>query len=222
MLDDLLEQIADMSRQDPALRDRYIFLGDYVDRGPHSNHVIDRLCTLSDRHDDPVFLLGNHEEMMLKSLLQGDERSFSAWMINGGEETLASYGVAPPRDLFDDREFQRCRRELDAALPDRHRRFLDSLVSHQASGGYIFAHAGLRPGIPIEDQEKRDLIWIRHQFLDSDADFGGVVVHGHTPAFSPEIRPNRINLDTGAGKGGYLTAGLLWGTWMAFLHAGQN
>lgn len=221
MLDDLLARIGALEPPTPGLRDRYVFLGDYIDRGPNSARVIDRLCDLRDGSENAVFLMGNHEDMMMKFLLHGDTRAGGAWMANGGEETLASYGVAPSLDPVDVREFSRCRQQLGDALPDRHRRFYADLLSHKACGPYMFVHAGVRPGVALDAQRDEDMMWIRRLFLDSTEDFGAIVVHGHTPADRPEVKSNRINLDTGAGKGGYLTAAVLWGTCMTFLHAGD-
>lgn len=223
LLDELL---AGLKRPPEAVdvdaHDRLVFLGDYIDRGPESAGVIERLIGLRSAGTDAVFLRGNHEEMMLRFLVDGDLRLGGAWLANGGDATLRSYGIAPPEDPFDIEDFMRCRRALDSALPLSHRHFLETLTSVHRDGDYIFVHAGLRPGVAFDDQDERDMLWIREQFLDSCHDFGGLVVHGHTPAPAPELHPNRICLDTGAGKGGYLTAGMFWGTEKAFLHAGPR
>lgn len=220
LLNDLLGQIS--NRPDHAGRggqDHLIFLGDYVDRGPNSAQVIDRLCQVQQDAPNAVFLKGNHEEMMVSFLQAGDLTKGYHWLRNGGDATSESYGVRPPDDLEDTNALLEFRSELAAVVPDAHWQFLDALqVSHRA-GDYIFVHAGLRPGIPFADQRDEDMIWIRDRFLQSDADFGGCVVHGHSPSPTPDIHPNRIGLDTGSGKGGYLTAGLFWSTEGTFLHA---
>lgn len=220
LLDDLLNQIS--SRPDRAGRggqDRLIFLGDYVDRGPKSAQVIDRLCQVQQDAPNAVFLKGNHEEMMMSFLQAGDLTKGYHWLRNGGDATSESYGVRPPDDLEDTNALLEFRSELAAAVPDAHWQFLDALQVSYRAGDYIFVHAGLRPGIPFADQRDEDMIWIRDRFLHSDADFGGCVVHGHSPSPRPDIHPNRIGLDTGSGKGGYLTAGLFWSTEGTFLHA---
>lgn len=219
MLDDLLAQI---SEPPEGARDKLIFLGDYIDRGPDSKGVIDRLIALRDKRPDSVFVMGNHEHHLVDFAARGDLKSGGIWMVNGGAETLESYGVTPPRDLHDPGEYKRARRELKERLPEAHRRFLADLQLHHCEGDYIFVHAGLRPGVPLADQRREDVMWIREKFLRSKADFGGIVVHGHTPADRPEVRRNRIGIDTGAGKGGYLTAALFWGTEISFLHTGPR
>ncbi|WP_421884426.1 metallophosphoesterase family protein [Pacificispira sp.] len=226
-LDDLLAAL--VRTPAPAaknLRDRFVFLGDYIDRGPDSAGVIDRLIELREAEagsaDGAVFLRGNHEEMMLRFLKDGDMRLGGAWIANGGDETLRSYGVTPPADALDTADFNRSRRDLDAALPPAHLHFLETLSLIHRDGDFIFVHAGLRPDVAVADQDAKDMMWIRDTFLDSQYDFGGLVVHGHSPTPDPELHPNRICVDTGAGKGGYLTAGLFWGTEKAFLHAGPR
>jgi serine/threonine protein phosphatase 1 len=196
-----------------------IFLGDYVDRGPDSAGVMDRVCTRLDRHPGTVALKGNHEDLMLRFLRSGDLRACSLWLMNGGEATLASYDLDPPADPMDPAEAAACRARLEKALPEAHRRLLETAPALSRQGDYVFVHAGLRPGVPLEDQREEELIWIREPFLTSAADFGFRVVHGHTPTVAPDLHDNRIGLDTGAGKGGYLTAGLFWDTEIAFLHA---
>ncbi len=223
LLEELLARIGrEAGDNNAALHDRFVFVGDYIDRGPDSAGVIDRLIDMRKAGIDAVFLRGNHEEMMLRFLNDGDLRLGGAWIANGGDATVQSYGVTPPDDPFDIAGFQRCRRDLDAALPAPHRQFLEGLSTLHRDGDFIFVHAGLRPGIAVDDQTDSDMMWIREPFLDSCHDFGGLVVHGHTPSPDPELHPNRICVDTGAGKGGYLTAGLFWGTEKAFLHAGPR
>lgn len=197
-----------------------VFLGDYVDRGPDSAGVVDRLLALADGPTAPTFLMGNHEDMLLRFMRRGDVASAETWLANGGVETLESYGVAPPRAIQLREDLVPAREALDAALPDRHRAFLSDLKLSHSVGELTFVHAGLRPGIPLVEQRDTDLIWIREAFMESQEDHGSLVVHGHTTRFGPEVRHNRIGLDTGAGKGGYLTAAVFWGSEVSFLHAG--
>ncbi len=178
-----------------------ITLGDYVDLGPASRGVIDLLA--GNPFPTPyVALKGNHEavfEGFLTAAEGGDQ-----WRKFGGLETLHSYGV-PVADVMLGRNFDVAAERLRAALPEAHRAFLASLKTSYAHGGYFFCHAGVRPGVPLTQQNDHDLTWIRDEFLSSTADFGKIVVHGHTPVDRPDVRPNRINIDTGAFITGQLT-----------------
>jgi serine/threonine protein phosphatase 1 len=194
----------------PAEHPILIHLGDYVDRGPDSAGVVARLADdalLPGAHT--VNLMGNHEHMMLAALASGDAESTELWLANGGADSLLSWGVphsAQPR-------------EWPAYLPIPHLLFLrDLAVSHEV-GGYLFVHAGIRPGIPLERQSRHDLMWIREPFLSSRQTFGPVVVHGHTPRQEPVVRPNRIGIDTGAVMGGVLTCAVLEEDRLGFITA---
>jgi serine/threonine protein phosphatase 1 len=177
-----------------------VTIGDYVDRGPHSCGVLDRLL------DNPfatpyVALKGNHEDMLEAFL--ADAAVGPQWSYNGGEETLQSYGIRLYGYAAAD--FEQARQELCAALPEAHLRFLRALKTSLRRGGYFFCHAGVRPGVALTRQREEDLLWIREPFLSSERDFGAIVVHGHTPTAEPEVRPNRIGIDTGAFFSGRLT-----------------
>lgn len=171
-----------------------VFLGDYVDRGPASAGVIEWLSAPSPKRNR-ICLRGNHEWMLQAYLAEPD--GFDAWRSMGGGDTFASYGVE--RRIQADR-LSRARmwREFQLALPQHHRAFLTELRSSHRIGDYLFVHAGVRPGVAIEKQSERDMLWIRSEFLDSDAEFGAMVVHGHSPARNVEFRRNRIGVDTGA------------------------
>lgn len=178
-------------------RARFVLIGDYVDRGPDSRKVLDFLIDQQRDNDRFICLRGNHETMLLDAA--GPDRTVSDvfnWRINGGEQTLASYGV-------DD----------ENKLPSAHLVWIDALPLHFADGSRLFVHAGIRPGVPLADQTERDLLWIREPFLSSEEDHGLFVVHGHTPVRTalPDLRKNRLNLDTGACFGGELTAALFAG-----------
>lgn len=206
--------LADADRRRAARR-VVVYLGDYVDRGPDSRGVIERLATAPLAGFESVFLKGNHEDFML-DFLSGGSLAMS-WMLNGGAATLLSYGIDvldPTRGrerLFD------ARADLQGRLPAAHRAFLENLSPWHREGDYLFVHAGVRPGVAMADQREADLLWIRHDFLNSTADFGAVVVHGHTVIDEPEERPNRIGIDTGAVMTGCLTALVLQGGARAYL-----
>jgi len=201
----------DLSRRpvaDPVL----LHLGDYVDRGPDIAGVMEKLAS-----GDPIAglptvnLLGNHERTMLDAML-GDRAAATDWLYTGGRESLASYGIHPdddPRDVWAQR------------VPASHVEFLKGLKLMHQEGSYLFAHAGIRPGVALDAQEKHDLITIRSTFLFSEQDFGAVVVHGHTPTPTrlPVIKPNRIALDTGAVYGGKLTCAVLEADTVGFFYA---
>jgi serine/threonine protein phosphatase 1 len=180
-LDALLAQVPD----DGML----VFLGDYLDRGPQVPRVLARLLALEGERPC-VFLRGNHEALALASLVDGNIDMERVWLQNGGTATLKSYRWA---------------------LPDDHVAFLLRTQTMYLTPDYCFVHAGLRPGAPPEATSDHDRLWIREPFLSADYDWGRLVVHGHTPTPNalPDVRPNRINIDTGAVYGGPLTALLL-------------
>jgi serine/threonine protein phosphatase 1 len=173
---------------------REVYLGDYIDRGPSSAGVISQLLARA-AHVDITFLRGNHEQMLL-DVLNGHD-CLEDWLHVGGTATLLSYGVAP-RLLTRLVSPAAIRRQLEAALPAGHRGFYESTRLYARLGPYLAVHAGLRPGLPLEAQTPVDLMSIRREFLQFTGDLGFIVVHGHTPAMAPELRPNRINIDTGA------------------------
>jgi serine/threonine protein phosphatase 1 len=180
-----------------------VYVGDYVDRGPDSAGVIDRLVNNPLSGFETVHLAGNHEAFLLDFLENPQEGSI--WMMNGGEATCESYGIDFWSLEGEDR-FAALNAALKTKIPDSHRRFLDSLRLRHEEGDYLFVHAGIDPERPPDDQDDYDLMWIREPFLYSRRDFGRVVVHGHTPVDRPEERANRIDIDTGAVYGGRLTA----------------
>jgi serine/threonine protein phosphatase 1 len=178
-----------------------VFLGDYIDRGPDSKKVLDLLVTPG-RTPEMVFLKGNHETFLLNFLKT--PALLDNWRQCGGLETLVSYGLKPPMNpSFNDQA--RLARDLASAMPESHRKFLETLKLSFACGDFLFIHAGLRPLIPIQRQTEDDLLWIRDDFLLWDKEFEKIVVHGHTPVLEPDIRFNRINIDTGAFATGRLT-----------------
>jgi len=204
---DLLEQLLDQIHRDLEARrpDKVLvaFLGDLIDRGPSSAQVVERLRTY--RHDGvrPIFLLGNHEEVLLR-LVRGETDLISGWLKFGGAQCLESYGAdplaiasAPPETAL---------ASIRQAIPAGHVEFLRSFADTCRFGDYLFVHAGIRPGVALDQQRQSDLRWIREPFLLDDSDHGFVVVHGHTITNGTDERPNRIGIDTGAYRTGTLTA----------------
>jgi serine/threonine protein phosphatase 1 len=178
-----------------------VMLGDYVDRGPNSSGVIDHLLRPAPAGFTRIHLAGNHEEFLLKAIAgAGDE----AWLEYGGAETLVSYGI----DVGQYRSANHRIRQkiLESMIPQDHVKFLTNLAVSLQVQNTIFVHAGIRRGLPIEQQDRNDLMWIRGEFLDAPAADGLLVIHGHTPVDMPEIAAGRIGIDTGAFATGRLTA----------------
>ena len=193
-----------------------VYVGDYVDRGPDSAGVIDRLVNSPLEGFETVHLAGNHEAF-LKDFLENPQDG-AIWMMNGGEATCESYGI-DFWSLGGQDRFAALNAALKAKIPESHRRFLNNLRLRHEEGDYLFVHAGIDPERPLDEQDDYDLMWIREPFLYSQRDFGRVVVHGHTPVDAPEERPNRIDIDTGAVYGGRLTALVLQGSERDYLQA---
>jgi serine/threonine protein phosphatase 1 len=186
-LDKLMAQI-DINAEEDTL----VFVGDYIDRGPDSKGVIEAILDIRKNVRNVVCLAGNHEDMFLNYCL--DRRDEDLYMSNGGMRTLASYS------------FSREGTE-ELMLPESHREFFNGLCTYHETDDYIFVHAGLRPGIPLDRQDRNDLLWIRFEFINSPFDFGKTVIYGHTPISlnKPLIDKNKICIDTGAVYGGKLT-----------------
>lgn len=206
LLDVIARDIATLGRGDrPVL----IFLGDYVDRGPASRGVIERVMDLKAVSDQGVgpevrALMGNHEETLL-SFLESAEAG-PAWVEFGGGETLASYDVIRPPGRGDAESWRVLQAQFQHNFPPAHRDFLGALELSARYGDYLFVHAGVRPGVPWEQQQSADLLWIRNDFFSVPHRLGCVVVHGHTPDPEPFVGHDRINIDTGAYATGVLTA----------------
>lgn len=195
-----------------------VCLGDYVDRGQDSAGVLDRMR--QNLAPAPVLpLRGNHEAMVLQVI--DDPSLMEMWRQNGGLSTLHSFGV-DVSEVMRGQGFEQAAEALAEALGAEGLDFLNALPTSYALGDYFFCHAGVRPGVPLAEQDDNDLLWIRHEFLMSDADFGRVVVHGHTPVAEPEMLANRINIDTGAYATGVLTALALEGTERRLLQTGGS
>ena len=201
--DDLLAQMHDKIAADratcyPDREAAIIYLGDYIDRGPSSRRVLDSVGSGVPGFDQ-ICLKGNHEAMMLDCLDTDDSDSWYGWLVNGGDATLQSLSYPLALRGYDSKVLAEC---LGSDRVD----WLSKLRLTYRIADYLFVHAGVRPGRPLDQQFERDLIWIREPFLSSRKDFGFVVVHGHTPVEEPEIKSNRICVDTGAVWGNRLTA----------------
>jgi hypothetical protein len=209
---DLLDRLVEAIRADIATRDHgsnqkpmIVLLGDYIDRGPSSAQVIDRILALE---ADPTLevhsILGNHEDAMLAFL---DERSSGvSWGRHGGLTTLTSYGVPSPGPDAGADLWAQARQQLRAVVPPEHEAYLRRLEHYLVVGELIFVHAGLRAGVPLARQKLRDILYIREEFLDAPVDGGLTVVHGHTPSDTVYGAPGRVCVDTGAYATGVLTA----------------
>ena len=182
-----------------------VLLGDLIDKGPRSAHVLE-LLRVADPDDYKLYaLMGNHEELMLRAV-GGDPLALRIWLKSGGHATLSSYGIA--KSMIEKASLVEIQRKLATAIPKSHLTLLRSFSDSILFGDYLLVHAGIRPGIALERQVSSDLRWIGDPFRDSSADHGFVVVHGHSQSLELEDRANRIGLDTGAHQTGVLTA--LW------------
>lgn len=204
LFDQLLAQIDADDAARPAARTTIILLGDLVDRGPDSRGVVERAISLRAARGDRLrWLIGNHEEVFLKAL-RGDPQVVRYFVRIGGEPTILSYGIDPV--AYRAMDFDELARVVPTLVPTEHAAFLDSGEDSIVIGNYLFVHAGIRPGVPVQGQQASDLRWIRDAFLSHRGDHGHVVVHGHTISEAPEDTGNRIGVDTGAYKSGKLTA----------------
>ena len=202
LLDALLELVAADEAARCAADTRLIFLGDLVDRGPDSRGVVERLMALAARR--PVrFLLGNHEEVFLRAL-DGDIKALRFLTRIGGRETLLSYGIS--EEDYRALDFKQLLTLAQARVPEKHRAFLRSFEKWIELGDYLFVHAGIRPGVELDEQKQSDLCWIRDDFLSHREGFGKMVIHGHSITEDIDEQPNRIGIDTGAFASGRLTA----------------
>jgi serine/threonine protein phosphatase 1 len=213
LLDEVFAKIDLDSASRPIARSLEVFLGDYVDRGANSKLVIEHLI-LRSRSRRTIFLKGNHEEYLCEFLK--NPAVLNVWREYGGLETLVSYGLRPSINPTSHEGVQLAT-ALAESMPETHKQFMQNLKSSFSYGGYFFAHAGVNPAYPLAQQRDEDLLWIRDRFLHCNNDFGQIIVHGHTPVPDPEIRANRINIDTGAYATGRLTCLALEREQAAFL-----
>lgn len=206
---DLLDRLVALMDQDvgqspPETRPIVVFLGDYVDRGFQSREVIDLLLSHRLSGYETYFLKGNHEAAMLQFM--ANPAIGPRWAEFGGVETLVSYGVRPPRARTSMEEWDRACTELRASMPSEHYHFLSNLSLSVRIGDFVFVHAGMRPGRPVDQQTEHDMLWIREEFLNDPTPLDAMIVHGHTPTERPFRDHRRIGVDTGAYLSGRLTA----------------
>lgn len=178
-----------------------IHIGDYIDGGPDSDSVIDRVMKGLDGFTN-IALMGNHEALLLECLTTDDRDVWWNWISNGGDKTLEAFGVSTRFGGYDPSAL------AEALGPDRIA-WLQQLPLYHIADQYLFVHAGIAPGVSLEKQKRKDMLWIRSRFLESDMDHGYTVVHGHTQTYAPELLPNRIGIDTGAARPKTLTAVVL-------------
>lgn len=219
LLRQLVDKIEDDVRSRRQMRTTIVFLGDLIDRGPDSAGVLEFLRSYRPAFAKTRFLMGNHEEVMLR-VLEGDDVLLRQWQNFGGVECMASYGVDPGRigKMTPDEVIAL----LKSRVPQTHIDFLRNFADTISFGSYLFVHAGVRPGTCLADQVQSDLRWIREAFLVDQRNHGHVVVHGHTISEKVEIASNRIGIDTGAYRTGVLTALGLEGTDRWFLQTGDG
>jgi serine/threonine protein phosphatase 1 len=201
LLEGIFERIDADLAANPIADPIHIFLGDYIDRGPQSAAVLDRLIKRGDTHATGC-LKGNHE-LYLMEFLENPE-ILRIWGQYGGLTTLLSYGLQPGMNAGP-QEQEELSLALRRSLPKSHFKFLSGLPLCMTCGDFFFVHAGVRPGTALSRQREEDMLWIRDDFLESDELFEKVIVHGHTPVMEPQVRKNRINIDTGAYATGRLT-----------------
>jgi serine/threonine protein phosphatase 1 len=214
---DCLESIMSQIERDRAERapadTTLVFLGDLIDRGAESRGVIERAMSIAELYDT-VFLMGNHEEILIHAW-EGDTRAAALLHRVGGRETVMSYGV--PASDYDAGDPEELATLVSNRVPPEHIAFLREFLDSYSRGDYLFVHAGIRPGVALAAQDPLDMRWIRREFLDDNRDHGPMVVHGHSITEDVDLKPNRIGIDTGAFASGKLTAIGIEGTERWFL-----
>jgi serine/threonine protein phosphatase 1 len=205
-LRELVERIGeDNAKRDDSLKPFIIFMGDMVDRGHQSAQVIEFVFQLVKDNSNVLALRGNHEQVLC-DIAGGSTEEIAGWLRMGGRRTLRSYGIDPDWALENQSELASA---LTNAMASDHLNWLRQLPLTARSGDYFFCHAGVKPGLSLARQRREDLLWIRDEFLDSTADHGAIIVHGHNIVPEVRIERNQIAVDTGAYKTGRLSAVML-------------
>lgn len=217
LIAELHERIQEDSKKSGRRKNVVVYLGDYVDRGPGVREAVDEVISGLPGAFEKVYLMGNHEQILLEFL--EDSSVYGFWAGLGGSATLLSYGVSA---FNNERRAEEARRELAGAMPEKHLEFLKNLRLSYRIGDYLFVHAGIRPGMDVEKQAVCDLLWVRDDFLLSEKDHGFRVVHGHTVAGGVQECFNRLGVDTGAYATGVLTCGVLENSGVRYIDAGNN
>jgi serine/threonine protein phosphatase 1 len=201
-LDRLLLAIDDDEKSRPPANTTVVFLGDLVDRGSDSKGVIERVMQVS-KARRCILLMGNHEEILIRAW-EGDRQATALLHRVGGRETLMSYGITEHE--YDSGDIDDLTTLISERVPVAHIAFLRGFIDQWQRGEYLFVHAGIRPGLPLDEQNSSDLRWIRREFLEDDRDHGAMVIHGHSITEEVDVQHNRIGIDTGAFASGKLTA----------------
>ncbi|MBP7064871.1 metallophosphoesterase [Ferrovibrio sp.] len=199
----------DVAENAPASNVHVVLLGDLVDRGLHSRAVVELAMQppLALPGLTHTVLMGNHEQLLLD--FHADGRGAELWLEQGGMATLASYDCQLPMGSLSKQQAARLHIEFRERLPQRHALFLAQCPKQLLLGDYLFVHAGIRPGRPLDRQTDTDRLWIREPFLNNPGPFEKIVVHGHNITSQPDQHPHRIGIDTGAYATGILSAVIL-------------
>lgn len=213
----LIEAVEADDRASAAARTTVVLLGDLVDRGPDSAGVVERAMRWQAERR-VILLAGNHEEMFLESF--DDIGVLRHFLRHGGRQTVLSYGV--DRKKYDAASLEDVQELMRAAVPPAHREFLGAGRDHLEAGDYLFVHAGIAPEVPLQEQQRHHLRWIREPFLDHPAPHSHFIVHGHTITEEVDARSNRMGIDTGAYRSGRLTALVLEGTSRRLLQTAES
>jgi len=216
LLENLLGQIETDISESGASSNHIIFLGDLIDRGPSSRGVIEKLLDYRPANASCHFIMGNHEEVLVRGL-RGEPTQLDGWLRHGGDKTAESYNV--DHAYYRQQGISALEHALLSAIPESHIAFMAGFLDRIQFGDYLLVHAGVRPGIPINDQQASDLRWIRREFLESNEYHGMVIIHGHSVETEIAFHPNRIGLDTGAYRTGRLSAVRLEGEDVCFFRA---
>lgn len=211
LLEGMLEKIKTDLKSNPVELCKIIFLGDYIDRGPDSAGCVEFLINLMSNNPDVLCLKGNHEDK-LEEFLTDPVAVADSFFTYGGADCANSYGVdmSNYRGTYDD--ILKRHKELKAKIPTHHKQFFSRLSMTETFGDYMFVHAGVRPGIALDQQADDVLMWIRYEFIEHVGLYDKVIVHGHTPTYPMDVQPNRINVDTHAYHTNILSCVVLEGT----------